>query len=70
VVALVRRETDGRLALTAAGETGWARVADQVRTVRAATVDGITERDYAETIRLLSRMVDNLLRLGGRPANA
>ena len=28
-------------------------------------VEGLTEQDYAETVRVLSRMADNLRRLGG-----
>lgn len=66
----IRTATDGRFTLTAAGEASWGQLADQVGRIRAAMVGGISERAYAQTVHVLSRMVDNLLRFGRRPASA
>jgi hypothetical protein len=50
------------LALTAEGTRAHARLAERVRAMRAATVDGISPVQYTETLGVLERMADNLVR--------
>src|SRR5262249_35177491 len=50
------------LSLTADGTRAHARLADRVRAMRAATVDGISPVQYTETLGVLERMADNLVR--------
>jgi hypothetical protein len=67
VDALVMRgwvgcEADGSYALTAAGLAVREAASGHVAGIRAQLVDGLSERDYVETVRVLRAMGDNLER--------
>ncbi|MFB9832252.1 MarR family winged helix-turn-helix transcriptional regulator [Actinoallomurus acaciae] len=56
-------EDDGRYALTERGLAAHAAVAERVGETRRAVLDGLTEQDYVDTVRTLSRMAANLERV-------
>src|SRR5215470_3206191 len=58
---LTQDET-GRYLLTPAGQAGHATVQEKVRGIRATLITGLTEEDYAGTLRILQRMAENLER--------
>nr|WP_202897401.1 MarR family transcriptional regulator [Actinopolymorpha pittospori] len=65
LVDLVRRgwiaqDADGLYSLTPTGGAAHAAVAAEVDTVRALLCEGVSEEEYAQTIRILARMAHNL----------
>jgi hypothetical protein len=58
---LTQDET-GCYSLTPAGQAGHATVQEKVRGIRATLITGLTEEDYAGTLRILQRMAENLER--------
>ena len=62
----VQRSTDDSLALTAEGRAGHDRAAAAVGQVRRHVADGLSAAEYEQTVRVLSRMVDNVRRSLGR----
>src|SRR5215831_21117846 len=58
---LTQDET-GCYSLTPAGQAGQATVQKKVRGIRATLITGLTEEDYAATLRVLRRMAENLER--------
>ena len=53
---------DGRYALTPRGEAGHAAVAERVGATQRLLMDGLTQEEYAATVRTLRRMAENLER--------
>ncbi len=62
----VQRSADDGLALTAEGRAGHDRVAAAVGQVRRHVTDGLSPEEYESTLRVLSRMVENVQRTLGK----
>jgi DNA-binding MarR family transcriptional regulator len=58
----VQRSADDGLALTPEGRAGHDRAAAAVGQVRRHVADGLSAAEYEQTVRILSRMVDNVRR--------
>lgn len=56
----ISRDTAGRFVFTAEGEAAYSAVAKRVHASRLRTMDGLTQAEYQETVRVLQRMADNL----------
>lgn len=57
---VVRAAGDGPYALTPLGADGHAAVAERIGVTRRRLMDGMTDEQYTETVRVLSRMAANL----------
>ncbi|MET8013919.1 hypothetical protein ABZU86_18885 [Streptomyces sp. NPDC005271] len=55
-----RAAGDGPYALTPLGADGHAAVAERIGVTRRRLMDGMTDEQYTETVRVLSRMAANL----------
>lgn len=56
----LRRAPDGSLTLTEAGEQGLARARERSMRAHEQTHQGITPQEYAATLMILRRVIDNL----------
>jgi hypothetical protein len=63
----LERPSSGHLALTAEGRRAHDRLAIGIWRVRRHAADGLSQREYERTVMVLSRMVDNLVRVLGDP---
>ncbi|MBP8537493.1 MarR family winged helix-turn-helix transcriptional regulator [Streptomyces sp. MK37H] len=60
---VTRAAEDGPYSLTPPGADGHAAVAERVGATRRRLMDGLTDEQYLETVRVLSRMAGNLERV-------